>query len=106
MSDKYMYIPRGRQVFEDPSGLLQLCCVDESSPLRVLTFNSSTLRLSPLIFGQSPLAQRTVSISGWRSAVARISASGILERDGHLAVTVPETVETTAEDLAPALAAV
>lgn len=30
----------------------------------------------------------------------------ILERDGHLAVTIPETVETTAEDLAPALAAV
>lgn len=29
-----------------------------------------------------------------------------LERDGHLAVTVPETVETTAEQLAPALAAV
>jgi hypothetical protein len=30
----------------------------------------------------------------------------ILERDGHLAVTIPETVQTTAEDLAPALAAV
>lgn len=30
----------------------------------------------------------------------------ILERDGHLAVTVPETVETTAEHLAPAFAAV
>jgi uncharacterized protein YuzE len=30
----------------------------------------------------------------------------ILGRDGHVAVTVPETVETTAEDLAPALAAV
>jgi hypothetical protein len=29
----------------------------------------------------------------------------ILERDGHLAVTVPEIVETTAEDPAPALAA-
>lgn len=29
----------------------------------------------------------------------------ILERDGHLTVTVPETIETTAEDLAPALAA-
>jgi hypothetical protein len=28
----------------------------------------------------------------------------ILERDGHLTVTVPETIETTAEDLAPALA--
>ncbi len=28
----------------------------------------------------------------------------ILERDGHLTVTIPETVETTAEDLAPALA--
>lgn len=27
----------------------------------------------------------------------------ILERDGHLAVTIPETIETTAEDLAPAL---
>jgi hypothetical protein len=26
----------------------------------------------------------------------------ILERDGHLAVTIPETVQTTAEDLAPA----
>jgi uncharacterized protein YuzE len=30
----------------------------------------------------------------------------ILERDGHLAVTIPETVETTAQELAPALAAV
>lgn len=30
----------------------------------------------------------------------------ILERDGRLAVTIPETVQTTAEDLAPALAAV
>jgi uncharacterized protein YuzE len=30
----------------------------------------------------------------------------ILERDGHLAVTIPKTVQTTAEDLAPALAAV
>lgn len=29
----------------------------------------------------------------------------ILDRDGHLAVTIPETVETTAEDLAPALVA-
>lgn len=28
-----------------------------------------------------------------------------LERDGHLAVTIPETVQTTAADLAPALAA-
>ncbi|HWX87956.1 MAG TPA: DUF2283 domain-containing protein [Solirubrobacteraceae bacterium] len=30
----------------------------------------------------------------------------ILARDGRLVVTIPETVETTAEDLAPALAAV
>lgn len=29
----------------------------------------------------------------------------ILGRDGHLTVTVPEAVETTAQDLAPALAA-
>jgi uncharacterized protein YuzE len=35
-----------------------------------------------------------------------LGARRILERDGHLVVTVPETVETTAEDLAPALAAV
>lgn len=35
-----------------------------------------------------------------------LGAQRILERDGHLAVTVPETVETTAADLAPALAAV
>ena len=35
-----------------------------------------------------------------------LGARHILERDGHLVVTVPETVETTAEDLAPALAAV
>jgi uncharacterized protein YuzE len=34
-----------------------------------------------------------------------LGARRILERDGHLVVTVPETVETTAEDLAPALAA-
>jgi hypothetical protein len=30
----------------------------------------------------------------------------VLERDGRLAVTIPETVEATAEQLAPALAAV
>lgn len=35
-----------------------------------------------------------------------LGARRILERDGHLAVTIPETVETTAEDLASALAAV
>jgi hypothetical protein len=35
-----------------------------------------------------------------------LGARRVLERDGHLAVTVPETVETTAEQLAPALAAV
>jgi uncharacterized protein YuzE len=35
-----------------------------------------------------------------------LGARQILERDGRLAVTVPETVETTAENLAPALAAV
>jgi uncharacterized protein YuzE len=35
-----------------------------------------------------------------------LGARHILARDGHLAVTVPETVETSAEDLAPALAAV
>jgi uncharacterized protein YuzE len=35
-----------------------------------------------------------------------LGARRILERDGHLAVTVPETVETSAEQLAPALAAV
>jgi uncharacterized protein YuzE len=35
-----------------------------------------------------------------------LGARQVLERDGHLAVTVPETVETTAEQLAPALAAV
>lgn len=35
-----------------------------------------------------------------------LGAQRILQRDGRLAVTVPETVETSAEDLAPALAAV
>lgn len=35
-----------------------------------------------------------------------LGAREVLERNGHLAVTVPETVETTAEELAPALAAV
>ncbi len=34
-----------------------------------------------------------------------LGARSILERDGHLAITIPETIETTAEDLAPALAA-
>jgi len=29
----------------------------------------------------------------------------ILERDGRIAVTIPETVEATADDLAPAIAA-
>ena len=32
-----------------------------------------------------------------------LGARRILQRDGHLTVTVPETVETSAEDLAPAL---
>ncbi len=35
-----------------------------------------------------------------------LGARHLLERDGHVVVTVPETVETTAEQLAPALAAV
>lgn len=35
-----------------------------------------------------------------------LGARHALERDGRLTVTVPETVETTAEQLAPALAAV
>ncbi len=34
-----------------------------------------------------------------------LGARRILQRDGHLTVTVPETVETSAEDLAPALVA-
>jgi uncharacterized protein YuzE len=35
-----------------------------------------------------------------------LGAREVLERDGLLSVTVPETVQTTAEQLAPALAAV
>jgi hypothetical protein len=35
-----------------------------------------------------------------------LGARALLARDGHLAITVPETVETTAEQLAPALSAV
>jgi uncharacterized protein YuzE len=35
-----------------------------------------------------------------------LGARRILERDGHLLVTIPDTVETTAENLARALAAV
>ena len=35
-----------------------------------------------------------------------LGARHLLDRDGHLAVTVLETVETTAEGLAPVLAAV
>jgi hypothetical protein len=35
-----------------------------------------------------------------------LGAQRVLERDGRLAVTVPVIVETTAEQLAPALAAV
>jgi uncharacterized protein YuzE len=34
-----------------------------------------------------------------------LGARRILQRDGHLTVTVPETIETSAEDLAPALVA-
>lgn len=34
-----------------------------------------------------------------------LGARGLLERDGRLAITVPETVETTADALAAALAA-
>jgi hypothetical protein len=35
-----------------------------------------------------------------------LGARALLDRDGHLAITVPKTVETTAEQLAPALSAV
>lgn len=35
-----------------------------------------------------------------------MSPRKILARDGRLTITIPETVETTAENLAPALAAV
>jgi uncharacterized protein YuzE len=35
-----------------------------------------------------------------------LGARRVLERDGRLVVTVPETIETNADDLAPALAAV
>ena len=35
-----------------------------------------------------------------------LGARRILERDGRLMITVPETLETSAEQLAPALAAV
>jgi hypothetical protein len=35
-----------------------------------------------------------------------LGARRVLERDGRLMVTAPDTVETTAEQLAPALAAV
>lgn len=35
-----------------------------------------------------------------------LGARRVLQRDGRLLVTVPETVETSAEQLAPALAAV
>jgi hypothetical protein len=35
-----------------------------------------------------------------------LGARRTLQRDGRLAITVPETVEKTVEDLAPALAAV
>jgi uncharacterized protein YuzE len=35
-----------------------------------------------------------------------LGARHLLDRDGHLSVTIPETVETTAEQLAPALSAV
>jgi hypothetical protein len=34
-----------------------------------------------------------------------INARWLLDRDGHLTVTIPETVEASADDLAPALAA-
>lgn len=34
-----------------------------------------------------------------------LGARRVLQRDGHLTVTVPETIETSAEDLAPALVA-
>jgi uncharacterized protein YuzE len=47
----------------------------------------------------APGTQRIVGLT-------MISPRHILERDGHLTVTIPEAVETTAADLAPALAAV
>ena len=34
-----------------------------------------------------------------------VGAREKLQRDGRVAITIPETIETTAEDLAPALAA-
>jgi uncharacterized protein YuzE len=35
-----------------------------------------------------------------------LGARHILDRDGNLTITIPEAVETSADDLAPALAAV
>jgi uncharacterized protein YuzE len=35
-----------------------------------------------------------------------LGARRLLTRDGHLSVTIAETIETTADELAPALAAV
>jgi uncharacterized protein YuzE len=46
----------------------------------------------------APGTQRIVSLTV-------ICARQVLDRDGRLIVTVPETVEATAEDLAPALQA-
>jgi hypothetical protein len=34
-----------------------------------------------------------------------LNARWLLERDGHLTITIPETVHASADDLAPALAA-
>jgi uncharacterized protein YuzE len=34
-----------------------------------------------------------------------INARWLLDRDGHLTVTIPETIRASADDLAPALAA-
>jgi uncharacterized protein YuzE len=35
-----------------------------------------------------------------------LSAQALLDRDGELRITIPESVKTSADDLAPALAAV
>jgi uncharacterized protein YuzE len=59
--------------------------------------------------GEETIEGHVVRYAPGTSRIVGLTVMGprhILERDGHLAVTIPETVQTSAAALAPALAAV
>ena len=50
-------------------------------------------------------ARRYLVLRSARAWRCQINARWLLDRDGRLTITIPETVEASADELAPALAA-